>query len=195
MLRVRRVEFQFVVPNPLILRTRKTSGVRDPPRIQKRIRARTVTRLAINLFALLNVILFYCWIKRNGQSYVSTSGSRYFSGGCVSCYWREKLSLECKCRYYTYVYTRAHAQDARRKEKRTKYDVIKRQHYGLTGSGNYYIEVVNFWIIEPLFSSGYTRVVVRYARRQNIGLVDYLAGPKRALASPTYLPARAPRTL
>lgn len=73
MLRVRRVEFQFVVPNPLIPRTRKTSGVRDPPRIQKRIRARTVTRLAINLFALLNVILFYCWIKRNGQSYVSTS--------------------------------------------------------------------------------------------------------------------------
>lgn len=40
---------------------------RDPPRIQGRIRARTLTRLAINLFALLNVILFYCWIKRTGN--------------------------------------------------------------------------------------------------------------------------------
>jgi len=28
---------------------------------------RTLTRLAINLFAVLNVILFYCWIKRTGN--------------------------------------------------------------------------------------------------------------------------------
>lgn len=68
MLRVRRVEFQFVDPNPLIPRTsRKTSGVRDPSRVHGRIGVRTLTRLAINLFALLNVILFHCWIKQTGN--------------------------------------------------------------------------------------------------------------------------------
>lgn len=36
---------------------------RNPRRIWRRIRARTLTRLAINLFVLLNVILFYRWIK------------------------------------------------------------------------------------------------------------------------------------
>lgn len=33
----------------------------------RRIRERTLTRLAINLFVLLNVILFYCWIKERGN--------------------------------------------------------------------------------------------------------------------------------
>jgi len=68
MLRVRRVEFQFVVSDPLIPRTSHESySVRDLPRFQKRIHARTLMRLGINLFALLNVILFYCWIKQTGN--------------------------------------------------------------------------------------------------------------------------------
>lgn len=56
MLRVR-LEFQFVVP-----RSRRTFPSSSSSR-----NVRTLTRLAINLFAVLNVILFYCWIKRTGN--------------------------------------------------------------------------------------------------------------------------------
>lgn len=44
-----------------------TLDLRDSPRVYERICARTLTKLAINLFALLNVILFHCWIKRTGN--------------------------------------------------------------------------------------------------------------------------------
>lgn len=134
--------------------------------------------------------------KANGQSYVSTSGSRYFFEDSVSCYWREKLSLARGCRYHTDTRTQS---ERHREKKRTKYDVIKRQGYELTGFGNYYVEVVNSriinWAAPYFFLSSYTRVVVRYARRQDIGLVDWLGRNARASLLPTYLPARAPRTL
>lgn len=46
----------------------------------------------------------------------------------------------------THVHVHVHRASVAEK-KRTKYDVIKRQRYELTGFGNYYVEVVNFRII------------------------------------------------
>lgn len=137
MLRVRRVEFQFVEPIPLIPRTSRRGtpprgvGVHDPRRIWKRIRARTLTRLAINLFALLNVILFYCWIKR-------TSNLTVFRV-CVTLLGSEKMCLALlkgrkeREREREMPRSSKSVSTGTTQRKRTKYDVIKVHHYGLTG--------------------------------------------------------------
>lgn len=81
MLRVRRVEFQFVVPNPLIPRTsRKTSQLplEDPRSDVDEIGYKFICSFKRDIVSLLD--------KANGQSYVSTSGSRYFFEDSVSCY-------------------------------------------------------------------------------------------------------------
>lgn len=133
MLRVRRVEFQFVVSDPLIPRTsRETSGVRDPPRFQERIHARTLTRLAINLFALLNVILFYCWIKQTGNLMFLRFMVHVTSPNDVSHVIEGRGYVPSMSAGTTYIST-VHVA----KKKKTKYDVVKGQRCGLTEFRNY----------------------------------------------------------
>jgi len=130
-----------------------------------------LTRLAINLFALLNVILFYCWIKRTGNlmflRLVHVTSPEDVSHVSE----RERLYPEHECQI-------PHTHPPK---KRIKYDVIKRQCYELTDLGNHYIKIVNSRIIKlNLFFFFYLVTHACRSIRSTSGYrLSRLPGPKR----------------
>lgn len=102
-------------PFPRDLLHRTTSVRNSPSPFSSPRSVRMLTRLAINLFAVLNVILFYCWIKRTGN--LTVRPVHITCPSYMSHVIEERYSPEraWECKYQSVV-----------KKKRTKYDVINK---------------------------------------------------------------------